>query len=60
MCIRDRNIDALGCEIAQVQPLPRRVGRAVEQCLRRHMRAGLEIQKGAVAVVDGLTGQAAM
>ena len=43
-----------------MQPLPRRVGRAVEERLRRHVRAGREIQKGAVAIVDGLTGQAPM
>ena len=56
----EQDIGALGCEVEQVQPLPRRVGRAVEERLRRHMRAGREIQKGAVAVVDGLTGQATM
>ena len=43
-----------------MQSLPRRVGRAVEQRLRRHVRAGLEVHKIRVTVVDGPPRQAAV
>ena len=55
-----QDVNALGREVAQMQPLPRRVGRAVEQHLRRHVRAGRKVQKVAVTVVDGPPRQAAV